>query len=40
RADPSRTRATGGTGIGLYIVRQILEAHGGKVYVTSSQGVG
>lgn len=40
RADPSRTRATGGTGIGLSIVRQLVEAHGGKVSVTSSLGVG
>ncbi|MBK9122668.1 MAG: HAMP domain-containing protein [Chloroflexi bacterium] len=40
RADPSRTRATGGTGIGLSIVRQLVEAHGGKVSVTSSIGAG
>jgi signal transduction histidine kinase len=38
RVDPSRTRASGGAGIGLAIVRQIVEAHGGEVGASSSDG--
>jgi signal transduction histidine kinase len=33
-------RGGGGTGLGLYIVRQIVEAHGGDVTVASLEGVG
>jgi two-component system sensor histidine kinase BaeS len=38
RVDPSRARASGGAGIGLAIVRQIVEAHGGQVGASSGDG--
>ena len=40
RADPSRTRATGGSGLGLSIARQIAEAHSGTLTASSTPGVG
>jgi two-component system, OmpR family, sensor kinase len=40
RTDRSRTRKTGGVGLGLTLVRRIVNAHGGRVDVTSQVGVG
>jgi len=40
RADPSRTRVGGGSGLGLSIVAAIAEAHGGRVSVDSTPGAG
>ncbi len=40
RADPSRSRHTGGSGIGLSIVQKIAREHGGDVFVASEPGQG
>jgi two-component system sensor histidine kinase BaeS len=40
RADKSRTRRTGGSGLGLAVVRKLAEAQGGDVTVTSTLGEG
>jgi two-component system phosphate regulon sensor histidine kinase PhoR len=40
RVDEARSRATGGTGIGLSLVKHIVQRHGGQVYVRSTMGAG
>ena len=40
RADPSRQRKTGGYGLGLHLCKVIVEAHGGKLTITSEANVG
>ena len=40
RADPSRSRDTGGSGLGLTIARRLTEAHGGTIAVNSVPGGG
>lgn len=40
RTDASRNSATGGSGIGLSIVKKIIEDHGGKIWATSKESIG
>jgi signal transduction histidine kinase len=40
RVDKSRTKETGGYGLGLSLCKTIMEAHGGRIEVESEPGIG
>lgn len=40
RVDPARSRARGGSGLGLSIAKEIAQAHGGDIQVSSTPGAG
>jgi signal transduction histidine kinase len=40
RGDRSRSRETGGVGLGLTLAKRIIEAHDGTIAVESSHGAG
>ena len=40
RVDPSRSKKTGSSGLGLAIAKEIITAHGGQIYAKSSDGDG
>ena len=40
RADPARSRATGGVGLGLYLCKRVAEVHGGRIVIDSQPNEG
>ena len=40
RPDQARLRGTGGYGLGLYLCKLIVEAHGGDIIIESEPGIG
>jgi len=40
RTDPARNTLTGGSGLGMSIAKQIIEEHGGNIWVESQEGIG
>jgi signal transduction histidine kinase len=40
RLDPNMTKGVGGTGLGLYICRELVESMGGQIWVDSQPGLG
>ncbi len=40
RTDSSRNSSKGGSGIGLSIVKKIIEDHGGRIWATNKEGIG
>jgi PAS domain S-box-containing protein len=40
RVDGALSRSTQGTGLGLYLAKAVIDAHGGSIHVTSKAGVG